>query len=233
TAEAVRAAGGEALSRKTDVANARSMEALARYVERELGAPDVVVNNAGIGLAGPLLDTSVQDWKQVLDVNLWGVIHGCRLFGRQMIDQVKAGHIVNVSSASAYLPSRALPAYATSKSAVLMLTECLRAELADRGIGVSAICPGLIDTPITGRARFVGVDEEEQGRRRQAAQRLYHRRGFTPDRVARAIVDAVRDNRAEVPVSMEASGMRWLGRLAPPLARRLARVDVERLGANR
>ncbi|MFP1677356.1 SDR family oxidoreductase [Alloalcanivorax sp. C16-2] len=226
TAEAVRQAGGTALSRKTDVANARSMEALARYVERELGAPDVVVNNAGIGLAGPLLDTSVQDWKQVLDVNLWGVIHGCRLFGRQMIDQVKAGHIVNVSSASAYLPSRALPAYATSKSAVLMLTECLRAELAEQGIGVSAICPGLIDTPITGRARFVGVDEEEQSRRREAAQRLYRRRGFTPDRVARAIVGAVRDNLAEVPVSVEASGMRWLGRLAPPLARRLARLDV-------
>ncbi|MBL7251037.1 SDR family oxidoreductase [Alcanivorax marinus] len=226
TAEAVRQAGGTALSRKTDVANARSMEALARYVERELGAPDVVVNNAGIGLAGPLLDTSVQDWKQVLDVNLWGVIHGCRLFARQMIDQVKAGHIVNVSSASAYLPSRALPAYATSKSAVLMLTECLRAELAEQGIGVSAICPGLIDTPITGRARFVGVDEEEQSRRREAAQRLYRRRGFTPDRVARAIVGAVRDNLAEVPVSVEASGMRWLGRLAPPLARRLARLDV-------
>lgn len=226
TAEAVRAAGGDALSRKTDVANARSMEALARYLDKELGAPDVVVNNAGIGLAGPLLDTSVQDWKQVLDVNLWGVIHGCRLFARQMIDQVKAGHIVNVSSASAYLPSRALPAYATSKSAVLMLTECLRAELADQGIGVSAICPGLIDTPITGRARFVGVDEDEQNRRRAAAQRLYHRRGFTPDRVARAIVGAVQDNLAEVPVSAEASGMRWLGRLAPPLARRLARLDV-------
>ncbi|MBF1803196.1 SDR family oxidoreductase [Alloalcanivorax profundimaris] len=226
TAEAVRQAGGEALSRRTDVANARSMEALARYVERELGAPDVVINNAGIGLAGPLMDTSVRDWKQVLDVNLWGVIHGCRLFGRQMIDQVKAGHIVNVSSASAYLPSRALPAYATSKSAVLMLTECLRAELAERDIGVSAICPGLIDTPITGRARFVGVDDAEQDRRREAAQRLYQRRGFTPDRVARAIVAAVEGNRAEVPVSVEASGMRWVGRLAPPLARRLARLDV-------
>ncbi len=226
TAQRIKDAGGDALSRKTDVGNSRSMEALARYVDKELGAPDVVVNNAGIGLAGPLLDTTVQDWKQVLDVNLWGVIHGCRLFARQMIDQAKSGHIVNVSSASAYLPSRALPAYATSKSAVLMLTECLRAELADQGIGVSAICPGIIDTPITGRARFVGVDDDEQTRRRDAAQRLYHRRGFTADRVARAIVDAVQGNRAEVPVSVEASGMRLIGRWAPGLARRLARLDV-------
>ena len=141
-----------------------------------------------------------------------------------MNDQAKSGHIVNVSSASAYLPSRALPAYATSKSAVLMLTECLRAELADQGIGVSAICPGIIDTPITGRARFVGVDDDEQSRRRDAAQRLYHKRGFTADRVARAIVDAVQGNRAEVPVSVEASGMRLIGRWAPGLARRLARL---------
>ena len=183
------------------------------------------IQDAG-GQAGPLLDTTVQDWKQVLDVNLWGVIHGCRLFARQMVDQAKSGHIVNVSSASAYLPSRALPAYATSKSAVLMLTECLRAELADQGIGVSAICPGIIDTPITGRARFVGVDDDEQSRRRDAAQRLYHKRGFTADRVARAIVDAVQGNRAEVPVSVEASGMRLIGRWAPGLARRLARLDV-------
>ncbi len=141
-----------------------------------------------------------------------------------MNDQAKSGHIVNVSSASAYLPSRALPAYATSKSAVLMLTECLRAELADQGIGVSAICPGIIDTPITGRARFVGVDDDEQTRRRDAAQRLYHKRGFTADRVARAIVDAVQSNRAEVPVSVEATGMRLIGRWAPRLARRLARL---------
>lgn len=227
SAERIRAAGGRALSRKADVGNARSMEALARYVDKQLGAPDIVVNNAGIGLAGPLLETSVQDWKQVLDVNLWGVIHGCRLFARQMIDQAKAGHIVNVSSASAYLPSRALPAYATSKSAVLTLTECLRAELAEQGIGVSAICPGIIDTPITGRTRFVGVDDAEQGRRRDAARRFYQRRGFTPDRVAAAIVTAVQGNRAEVPVSLEANGMRLVGRLAPALARRLARLEIK------
>ncbi|SOC24268.1 short-subunit dehydrogenase [Alloalcanivorax xenomutans] len=226
TAQHIVDAGGQALGRRADVASARSMEALARYVERELGAPDVVVNNAGIGLAGPLLDTSVKDWKQVLDVNLWGVIHGCRLFARQMIDQAKAGHIVNVSSASAYLPSKVLPAYATSKSAVLMLTECLRAELADQGIGVSAICPGIIDTPITGRTRFVGADDEEQARRRASAERFYRRRGFTPDRVAAAIVSAVEENRAEVPVSAEASGMRLVGRFSPALARRLARLDL-------
>ena len=75
-------------------------------------------------------------------------------------------------------------------------------------------------------ANGVGVDDDEQSRRRDAAQRLYHKRGFTADRVARAIVDAVQGNRAEVPVSVEASGMRLIGRWAPGLARRLARLDV-------
>ena len=212
TAGKIQDAGGHALSRKTDVGNSRSMEALARYVDKELGAPDVVVNNAGIGLAGPLLDTTVQDWKQVLDVNLWGVIHGCRLFARQMVDQAKSGHIVNVSSASAYLPSRALPAYATSKSAVLMLTECLRAELADQGIGVSAICPGIIDTPITGRARFVGVDDDELVGLAHLCDRSAHRQAHPHLRVVRDVggrrrLSSSQDSRARH--GAESRSKRW------------------------
>ena len=226
TASIIIREGGDALSRKCDVSNTRSMEALANYVEKELGAPDILINNAGIGLSGSLLDTSVKDWQQVLGVNLWGVIHGCRLFARQMIDNGKAGHIVNVASAAAFLPSRMLPAYATSKSAVLMFSECLRAEMAEHNIGVSAICPGIIDTPITRSTRFVGVADDEQNRRREDTAKLYQRRAFTPDRVAQAIVDAVQSNRAVVPVSPEAVGMQWLGRFTPSLARNLAQVDM-------
>ena len=226
TASIIIREGGDALSRKCDVSNTRSMEALANYVEKELGAPDILINNAGIGLSGSLLDTSVKDWQQVLGVNLWGVIHGCRLFARQMVDNGKAGHIVNVASAAAFLPSRMLPAYATSKSAVLMFSECLRAEMAEHNIGVSAICPGIIDTPITRSTRFVGVADEEQSRRREDAAKLYQRRAYTPDRVAQAIVEAVQNNRAVVPVSPEARGMQWLGRFTPSLARKLAQVDM-------
>ncbi|PNE01470.1 short chain dehydrogenase [Alcanivorax sp. MD8A] len=226
TANVILAEGGTALSRKCDVSNTRSMETLATYVEKEFGALDIVVNNAGIGLSGGLMETSVKDWQQVLGVNLWGVIHGSRLFARQMIDQGKAGHIINVASAAAFMPSRVLPAYATSKSAVLMFSECLRAELADHRIGVSAICPGIVNTAIAGNTRFVGVDEDEQSRRQESAQKLYQRRAFTPDRVAAAIVRAVETNQAVVPVSPEAVGMQWLGRFTPSLARNLAQVEL-------
>lgn len=168
------AAWGEAV----DVGDEAAMEKLAARVASEYGTVDVLVNNAGIGLSGPFLETTAEEWKKVLDVNLWGVIHGCRFFGKQMADRGQGGHIVNTASAAAFQPSRALPAYSTSKAAVLMLSECLRAELAEKAIGVSAICPGIVDTGITGTARFTGVDAAEQDRLRKRAAKLYGRRGY-------------------------------------------------------
>ncbi|MFG2293157.1 SDR family oxidoreductase [Streptomyces sp. NPDC048603] len=208
-----------------DVSDEQAMEKLAAKVAAEYGIVDVLVNNAGIGLSGSFLDTSSEDWRKVLDVNLWGVIHGCRIFGRQMADRGQGGHIVNTASAAAYLPSRTLPAYSTSKAAVLMLSECLRAELASKSIGVSAICPGIINTGITSTARFAGVDEAEEKRRQQRSARLYGLRNFPPEKVADAIIDAVVHNRAVVPVTPESKGALFMSRYTPRLLRRLARVE--------
>jgi NAD(P)-dependent dehydrogenase (short-subunit alcohol dehydrogenase family)/pimeloyl-ACP methyl ester carboxylesterase len=226
TADAARRAGApDAWPETVDVADAEAMEKFAARTAAAHGVPDVVVNNAGIGLAGSFLDTTPEDWKQVLDVNLWGVIHGCRLFGRQMVERGQGGHIVNTASAAAFQPSRALPAYSTSKAAVLMLSACLRAELAPHGIGVSAICPGLVNTAITGSARHTGVSEEEQERRRVKSAKLYARRDYPPQKVARAILRAVLRDTAVVPVTPEARGAQLLSRLSPGALRALARVD--------
>ncbi|KPI21794.1 3-oxoacyl-(acyl-carrier-protein) reductase [Actinobacteria bacterium OK074] len=208
-----------------DVADEQAMEQLAGKVAAEYGVVDVLVNNAGIGLSGAFLDTTAEDWRGVLDVNLWGVLHGCRLFGKQMAGRGQGGHIVNVASAVAYQPSKVLPAYSTSKAAVLMLSECLRAELAGQGIGVSAICPGLVHTNITSTARFAGVGAEEQQRRRKRATLLYRLRGYPPEKVAAAILRAVAHNRAVVPVTPEARGARLLSRFAPGVLRAIARVE--------
>ena len=226
TAELARLLGATAHPYEVDVSDAPAMEAFAKTVAHEVGVPDVVVNNAGVGLAGAFLDTGVEDWQRILDVNLWGVIHGSRLFGRQMVDRGQGGHIVNVASAAAYIPSRTLPAYSTSKAAVLMLSECLRAELAGAGVGVTAICPGVVNTPITRTSRFVGISAEEQERRRRAAVRFYGRRNFGPERVAAEILRAVRANPAVLPVSAEAKGAYVLAHAAPAVLRALARVDV-------
>ncbi|MFD0316066.1 SDR family oxidoreductase [Streptomyces flavalbus] len=226
TAETSRLLGAPAAWAETvDVSDEQAMEKLADKVATEYGVVDVLVNNAGIGLAGPFLATTTEDWRRVLDVNLWGVIHGCRLFGRQMAERGQGGHIVNTASAAAYQPSRALPAYGASKAAVLMLSESLRAELAGQGIGVTAICPGFVNTNITSTARFAGADPEEERRRRKRTARLYGLRNYPPEKVADAILRAVVRNEAVVPVTAEARGLRLLYRFAPGVLRGIARLE--------
>lgn len=226
TAELSRLIGApEAWAETADVSDEQAMEKLAERVHSTYGVLDVLVNNAGIGLSGSFFTTTTDDWRKVLDVNLWGVIHGCRLFGARMAERGQGGHIVNIASAAAYQPSRALPAYSTSKAAVLMLSECLRAELAEKEIGVTAVCPGLVNTNITATARFTGVDEAEERRRQQRSARLYGLRNYPPEKVADAVLDAVTRNRAVVPVTPEARGAHLLSRFMPGALRRLARVN--------
>ncbi|MFE7428705.1 SDR family oxidoreductase [Streptomyces sp. NPDC057545] len=225
TAEMARLIGSPAAwGEVVDVSDEQAMEKLADKVAAEYGIVDVLVNNAGIGLSGSFLETTSEDWRNVLDVNLWGVIHGCRIFGRQMAERGQGGHIVNTASAAAYQPSRALPAYSTSKAAVLMLSECLRAEFADRSIGVSAICPGIVNTGITATARFAGADTTEEARLRKRAVRLYGLRNYPPERVADAVLKAVVRNQAVVPVTPEARGARLLARFSPGALRGIARL---------
>lgn len=226
TAEMSRLIGApEGWAETVDVSDEQAMEKLAEKVARDYGVVDVLVNNAGIGLSGSFFDTTPEDWKKVLDVNLWGVIHGCRLFGRQMAERGQGGHIVNTASAAAYQPSKALPAYSTSKAAVLMLSECLRAELAGQGIGVTAICPGIVNTNITSTAHFAGVDAEEEKRRQKKSARLYGLRNYPPEKVADAILRAVVRGEAVVPVTPEARGAYLMSRFTPKALRRIARLE--------
>ncbi|MFF5307342.1 SDR family oxidoreductase [Streptomyces sp. NPDC013161] len=226
TAELARLIGApEAWAETVDVSDEQAMEKLAAKVAAEYGVVDVLVNNAGIGLSGSFFDTTPEDWKKVLDVNLWGVIHGCRLFGKQMADRGQGGHIVNTASAAAFQPSKVLPAYSTSKAAVLMLSECLRAELSGQGIGVSAICPGLVNTNITSTAHFAGVDAAEEKRRQKKSARLYGMRNYPPEKVADAILRAVVRNEAVVPVTPEARGAHLMSRFAPRALRAMARLE--------
>ncbi|MER7725024.1 SDR family oxidoreductase [Streptomyces sp. NPDC096323] len=225
TAELARLIGAPAAWAETvDVSDEQAMEKLAEKVAAEYGIVDVLVNNAGIGLSGSFLETTAEEWRHVLDVNLWGVIHGCRLFGRQMADRGQGGHIVNIASAAAYQPSRALAAYSTSKAAVLMLSECLRAELAGKSIGVSAVCPGIVNTSITRTARFAGADAAEEKRLRKRTSKLYGMRNYPPEKVAEAILRAVVRNQAVVPVTPESHAARFLSRLSPGALRGIARL---------
>ena len=110
--------------------------------------PDIVVNNAGVGQAGCFLDTPAEEFDRVLDINFGGVVNGCRSFGRRLVERGTGGHIVNVASMAAYSPQQSMNAYCTSKAAVYMFGDCLRAELDSAGIGLTTVCPGVIDTNI-------------------------------------------------------------------------------------
>ncbi|NDU77406.1 SDR family oxidoreductase [Actinomadura sp. DSM 109109] len=224
TVEEIRAADGEAHVYRVDVADAEAMERFAAHVRDTLGVPDVVVNNAGIAMAGSLLETSEDEWNRIRSINVDGMYRGSRLFGRQMVERGEGGHIVNLSSMIAYLPNADMAAYGATKAAVLQMTECLRLDLDRHGIGVSAVCPGVVDTPIVGRTRFVGLPSGAETELRERIGRASERRGFPPEKVARAVLRAVRQDRAVVLVTAEARLGRALSRVSPTANRAIARV---------
>jgi NAD(P)-dependent dehydrogenase (short-subunit alcohol dehydrogenase family) len=193
------------------------MAAFAEEVHRACGAVDLLVNNAGVGLGALFLETSLEDWEWITRINLLGVVHGCHFFAPEMVKRGKPAHIVNVASAAAYAPLPAQSAYAATKFAVLGLSECLRAELAPFGIGVTAVCPGFIDTRIVETSRLRGVAAEPENRRRALA--FYRRRGYSAVRVASNLLAAVQRNRAVAPISAEAWLMYYGMRALPGLFR--------------
>jgi NAD(P)-dependent dehydrogenase (short-subunit alcohol dehydrogenase family) len=208
TAAACEEAGAPAAeAHGADVSDRAALIALAA----EVGTLDVLVNNAGVGMSGRFNDMSQQDWEWIRGVNLDGVVNGCAAFAPAMVAAGR-GHVVNVSSGLGYTPTATEPGYVTTKAAVLALSQCLRADWAKDGVGVTAICPGVINTPIIDSTRFLG--EAADPKRRERTVKVF-RRGHKPEQVAAAIVDAIERNRAVVPVGFEAKAGWWLHRLAP------------------
>lgn len=211
-----------------DVADAAGMLALAERVRDGFGVPDVVMANAGIGMAGPFLATDSADWQRIINVNLLGVVHTLKAFAPLLVERDQGGQLVVTASAAAFLPWPSLAAYSTTKAAVLSLAQSLRTELAPHGVGVSAICPGIVSTNITKTTRFVGQGVEEERASRERTTALYAKRHYGPEKVATAVVKAVRENIAVLPVTPEArlaavgsrlspGVVRWLGRWGKPL----------------
>ena len=202
TSDACRAETSGAAAYPCDVADSDAVQELARAVEAERGPVDVLVNNAGVGIAGPFLDSTVEDWRWLRGVNLDGVAHGCYAFGPAMVGRGR-GQVVNVASAAAYIPNRELAAYCASKAAVLSLSQCLRADWRRHGVGVSVVCPGVIATPIASRTRYRGPAAARRGRAEAAL-----RRGHPPELVAKAIADSIQRDRDVVPAGFE-SALAW------------------------
>lgn len=226
TADAVRAACADAPVYQVDVSDEAAMNALAAQVRNEHGVVDILVNNAGIGMAGRFLETSSANWEDIMGVNVRGVISGSRAFGAQMVERGEGGTIINVASAAAFLPSKSMVAYSTTKAAVLALSESLRADFADEGIGVTAVCPGFVNTNIAKNTIYAGMTADQQERARGKADAAYRRRNFTSEATAKAIVKAVKTGPAVLPIAAESRIGYAMRRISPGAIRLFARLDI-------
>ncbi|MBF5041896.1 SDR family NAD(P)-dependent oxidoreductase [Aggregicoccus sp. 17bor-14] len=152
SAAAALPSGSEAHAAACDVTRAESVQALAEEAWTRLGGADLFINNAGVAAVGRVGEMSLADWKWVLDVNLWGVVHGLHAFVPRLRAQ-GSGHVLNIASAAAFGSAPYMGAYNASKAAVVSLSETLAAELLGTGIGVTALCPTFFKTNIGKAAR--------------------------------------------------------------------------------
>ena len=169
----ITAAGAEVFSFRLDVSDAGQMEAMSQAVFERFGAPHLVFNNAGVGSGGLIWENTTRDWEWVLGVNLWGVIHGVRLFTPMMLDAAARdpawqGHIVNTASMAGLLNPPNMGVYNVSKHAVVSLSETLYQDLrlVTDQIGASVLCPYFVATGISQsqRNRPAGLDGEKPTR---------------------------------------------------------------------
>lgn len=215
------------LSQRVDVSDREQMAAFAEEAHRERPAVDILVNNAGIGLGGTIMDTTLEDYDRILGVNLFGVIHGCHFFVPPMVRRGTGGHVVNVSSMLGYHKPPGILAYIASKHGVLGFSEAMRNEVGGHGIGVTTLCPGMINTNIVRTSPIRGVCDPEAKSRR--ITRMYEKRNYSPERVAEAALHGIRHNASVLPVAPEAWLAYYLERFAPGLAHRLGRLLAKQM----
>lgn len=228
---ALRAAGAEATGIRADVSDASDVQRLADRTVAEYGAVHVLCNNAGVAVAGPFAELSLERWRWALEVNLWGVIHGVRTFLPLMLAQ-DDGHIVNTASSAGLSGSAFMGPYCTTKFAVVGLSESLWHELTQLGsrVGVSVLCPGYVRTRIaeSERSRPDYVEPPGPWSRppagRPSGQDMVAT-GIEPDAVAGAVWSAIAERcfyvlpHERAAVSATARRLAWMLGGPPPALR--------------
>lgn len=201
-AEALSSLGPDAHFLRCDVTRDEDLIAAAETLQQRWGGVDVVVNNAGVAQAGAIEDVSIDDWRWIIDINLLGVVRGCKVF-TPLFKRQGHGHFVNVSSMAGLLDAPMMSSYNATKAAVVSLSETLHNELADANIGVSVVCPAFFKTNLTESLRT------PDPRLKVTMAKLLERSPITADDVANDVFRAV--ERREFYVLSHAQGRRvWL-----------------------
>ena len=139
--EGLHQAGVEAVGCITDVADRDAVHALAEFAWKTYGRVDIVMNNAGVAVFGPTHEMTHTDWQWLMQVNLWGCIHGVEAFVQRMVEQGEGGHVLFTASFAGLVPNKDLGCYNVTKAATVALAESLQKDVRDEGIGVSVLCP--------------------------------------------------------------------------------------------
>ena len=206
-------ASTETICVPADVSKLAGVQALADAAIDRFGQVHLLCNNAGVGPFGALGEISMEDWRWIVGVNFWGVVHGCRVFAPQL-RRAGAGGIVNVASAASFGAAPRMGAYNATKAAVLSLSETLHAELSGSGVHVAVLCPTFVRTNIIRESRIAETVSER-------AQPLMDRRGVDAREVARKTLDALDRNRLHVLPQADARLSWRLKRMAPGLFTRV------------
>lgn len=236
SAEAVAALATELSAKGTrchhfalDVADANAYAQLSESIIESIGCPDILINNAGIGFIGNIANTTTDIWQRTLDINLMGVVNGCKAFASPMQQSGKKAHIVNVSSMSTKSVMPNLSAYVASKYAVEGFSEVLAMELHDSQITVTCVHPAVINTAIVHHEKMVAehISTEQIDR----LQHYYQTKGCAPSVVAEDILNAVIKDTAVLYTGPMAVFTALLYRLLPKtLLRRLMLKMAKEVG---
>lgn len=197
-----------------DVSDAAAFQAAIDDVDRSLGRVDLLVNNAGTAVGGETQDLEQQHWDRVLDVNLKGVAYGVMAAYPGMVHR-RFGHIVNVASLTAFAPSPLMVPYSASKAGVLGLSLALRAEASGHGVGVTAVCPGIIETPLLERSAPDGLQAPKTAPDTRRWVTQASGKPYPAERLAADVLAAVRADKAMLVVPRAARATWLVSRVAP------------------
>ena len=225
-AASINAAGGQAEAVELDVRDAIAFDAIVTLTIERHGRLDYLFNNAGIAIGGEIREYRLDDWRDVIDVNLMGVVHGVQASYGRMIAQ-GFGHIVNTASMAGLIPSPFMGSYTTTKHAVVGLSRALRAEAARFGVRVSTLCPGVIRTPILTGGRFGRMAQPmDMGRTLEMWEKLGP---IEPLEFARRALRLVAQNRGIIIVPGWWRLISWLNGIASPLFERGVASGISRI----
>ena len=208
TVRLIQEAGGEGVSFACDVTKPNDLERAAVEMERLWGGTDILVNNAGVAAAGQVGEQSLDDWKWILGINLWGVIHGCHAFVPRFRES-KSGYILNVASAAGFVSLPEMGSYNVTKAGVISLSETLFGELGVHNVNVSVACPSFFKTNLM--ASFRSPAELQ----RKMAQNFFNRSTITSEQVAAIALAALESGKLFAIPQADANFAWRLKRLSP------------------